>query len=110
MISAVALRARIEARELAPEDAIRQSLEAIAASDGELRAFVATNAEGALASAAKGAGPLNGIAIGVKDIIDTADMTTEITAGDTGVLVRIKAGPSSGVLVVNAIEICMQAQ
>ena len=52
MISAVALRARIEARELAPEDAIRQSLEAIAASDGELRAFDATTAEGALASAA----------------------------------------------------------
>jgi Asp-tRNA(Asn)/Glu-tRNA(Gln) amidotransferase A subunit family amidase len=78
MISAVALRARIEARELAPEDAIRQSLEAIAASDGELRAFVATNAEGALASAANSAGSLAGIAIGVKDIIDTADMTTEM--------------------------------
>ena len=39
----------------------------------------------------------------------SADMTTEIAPGDANVLVRIKAGPSSGVLVVNRIEICMQA-
>jgi hypothetical protein len=36
-------------------------------------------------------------------------MTTEIDAGDAGVLLRIKAGPSSGSLVVNRIELCMQA-
>jgi hypothetical protein len=36
-------------------------------------------------------------------------MTTEISPGDPNVLVRIKAGPASGVLVVNRIEICMQA-
>lgn len=39
----------------------------------------------------------------------SADMTTELTAGDDGVLLRIKAGPSSGALVVNRIELCMQA-
>jgi hypothetical protein len=39
----------------------------------------------------------------------SADMTSEISAGDSGVLLRIKAGPSSGVLVVNRIEICMTA-
>jgi hypothetical protein len=39
----------------------------------------------------------------------SGDMTTEITPGDTGVLIRIKAGPSSGALVVNRIELCMQA-
>jgi hypothetical protein len=39
----------------------------------------------------------------------SADMTTEISPGDPNVLVRIKAGPSSGVLVVNRIEICMTA-
>jgi len=39
----------------------------------------------------------------------SADMTTEISPGDPNVLVRIKAGLSSGVLVVNRIEICMQA-
>lgn len=38
-----------------------------------------------------------------------ADMTTEISPGDDGVLIRIKAGPSSGSLVVNRIELCMQA-
>jgi hypothetical protein len=37
------------------------------------------------------------------------DMTTEISPGDNGVLLRIKAGPSSGVLVVHRIELCMQA-
>ena len=40
----------------------------------------------------------------------SADFTTEIRAGDNGVLVRVKAGGLSGVLVVNRIEICMQAQ
>ena len=39
----------------------------------------------------------------------SADMTTEISAGNTGVLIRIKAGPSSGRLVVHRIEICMTA-
>jgi hypothetical protein len=39
----------------------------------------------------------------------SADMTTEIDPGDDGILIRIEAGPSSGVLVVNRIEICMQA-
>jgi hypothetical protein len=37
------------------------------------------------------------------------DMTTEISPGDTGVLIRIKAGPNSGALVVNRIELCMTA-
>jgi hypothetical protein len=38
-----------------------------------------------------------------------ADMTTAIAAGDANTLIRIKAGPSSNVLVVNRIELCMQA-
>lgn len=38
-----------------------------------------------------------------------ADMTTEISPGDDGVRVRIKAGPSSGSLIVNRIELCLQA-
>ena len=37
------------------------------------------------------------------------DMTTEISPNDNGVLIRIKAGPNSGSLVVNRIELCMQA-
>lgn len=39
----------------------------------------------------------------------SADMTTEISPGDDGVLIRIKAGPNSGSLVVNRIELCLQA-
>ncbi len=39
----------------------------------------------------------------------TADMTPAIPAGIDGIKIRIKAGPSSGSLVVNRIEICLQA-
>lgn len=39
----------------------------------------------------------------------SADATGMMSPGNGGVLLRIKAGPSSGVLVVNRIEICMQA-
>jgi len=40
----------------------------------------------------------------------TADMTTELSPGDNGVLLRIKSGPSSDALVVNRIELCLDAQ
>ncbi len=36
-------------------------------------------------------------------------MTTEITPGDSGVLIRIKAGSGSDALVVNRIELCVSA-
>lgn len=39
----------------------------------------------------------------------SADMTTELAPNDATTLIRIKAGPSSGVLVVNRIELCLQA-
>jgi Asp-tRNA(Asn)/Glu-tRNA(Gln) amidotransferase A subunit family amidase len=78
MISVVALRARLSQGELTPQAAIRQSLEAIERSDQDIRAFVATQPAGALRSAELGSGPLSGIAIGVKDIIDTADMPTSM--------------------------------
>jgi hypothetical protein len=37
------------------------------------------------------------------------DLGDTVAAGDANVLVRIKAGPSSGALVVNRIEICLAA-
>ncbi|MBV8963234.1 MAG: amidase, partial [Hyphomicrobiales bacterium] len=78
MISAVALRARLDRGELTEEAAIRLNLETIEDLDGEIRAFVALNpGEGRPAGAGR-PGPLSGIAIGVKDIIDTADMPTEM--------------------------------
>jgi hypothetical protein len=40
----------------------------------------------------------------------SGDLSTAIDVGDSNVLIRIKAGPSSGALAVNAIEICLQAQ
>ncbi len=39
----------------------------------------------------------------------SADMTTEIMPGDSGVLIRVKAGPGSDALVVNRIELCLSA-
>lgn len=40
----------------------------------------------------------------------SADMTAEIGPGESNVLIRIKAGPSSDAIVVNRIELCMFAQ
>ena len=39
----------------------------------------------------------------------SADMTAEISPNDDGVLIRVKAGPNSGSLVVNRVELCMEA-
>lgn len=39
----------------------------------------------------------------------SADMTTELAPNDATTLIRIKAGPSSGVLVVHRLELCIQA-
>lgn len=39
----------------------------------------------------------------------SADATSAFTAGDAGALLRIKAGPSSDALVVNRIELCIDA-
>ena len=39
----------------------------------------------------------------------SADMTTELAPNDSNTLIRIKAGPSSDVLVVNRIELCLVA-
>jgi hypothetical protein len=39
----------------------------------------------------------------------SADMSSEIEAGDDGVLIRIKAGPNSNSLAVRRIEICVDA-
>lgn len=56
-----------------------------------------------------GAAPTNLVSNSAPYAWYSADMTTEISPGDNGVLIRIKAGPSSGSLAVNRIEICMQA-
>ena len=74
MISLADLQRRIDAGTLSPQAAIAQSLEAIAAKDKTIGAFVRHDT----AARAAGQGPLRGIAVGIKDIIDTADFPTEM--------------------------------
>ncbi|SHH45035.1 amidase [Bradyrhizobium erythrophlei] len=74
MISLADLQRRIASGELSADAAIAQSGEAIEAQDKTIGAFVcrADNVRAA------DAGPLRGIAVGIKDIIDTADFPTEM--------------------------------
>jgi Asp-tRNA(Asn)/Glu-tRNA(Gln) amidotransferase A subunit family amidase len=74
MMSVAELQRRIDSGELSPDAAISQSLEAIGAHDKRIGAFVC-HAENARAASA---GPLRGIAVGIKDIIDTSDFPTEM--------------------------------
>jgi Asp-tRNA(Asn)/Glu-tRNA(Gln) amidotransferase A subunit family amidase len=74
MISLADLQRRIDTGDLAPDAAIAQSLEAIAAHEKAVGAFVCR----ADKSRAAGSGPLRGIAVGIKDIIDTAEFPTEM--------------------------------
>ncbi|NNM71055.1 amidase [Enterovirga aerilata] len=74
MLSLVDLLARIGSGALTPESAFRLTLEAIAMREGEIGAFAHLDRD----ARPSGRGPLNGIAVGVKDIIDTAGMPTEM--------------------------------
>jgi Asp-tRNA(Asn)/Glu-tRNA(Gln) amidotransferase A subunit family amidase len=73
MLSLLDLLRRIESGDLTPETAVRVSRDAIRAREDEVRAFVCLDPAGA-----PGDGPLRGIAVGVKDIIDTAELPTEM--------------------------------
>src|SRR5712671_3008007 len=74
MMSLAELQRRIDAGDLSADAAIAQSLEAIGAHDKTIGAFVCRNE----AVRAASAGPLRGIAVGIKDIIDTAGFPTEM--------------------------------
>ena len=74
MISLAELQRRIEQGELSADAAIAQSLDAIGAHEKTIGAFVCRDQH---ARAAK-AGSLRGIAVGIKDIIDTSDFPTEM--------------------------------
>ena len=74
MISLAELQRRIDANELSADAAIAQSVEATNAEDKSIGAFVC-RAENPRAAST---GPLRGIAVGIKDIIDTADFPTEM--------------------------------
>ncbi|MFL6835959.1 MAG: amidase, partial [Bradyrhizobium sp.] len=72
MISLADLQRRIEAGDIAADAAIAQSLEAIEAREKDVHAFVRHDTS----AKAQATGPLRGIAVGIKDIIDTADFPT----------------------------------
>ena len=74
MISLAELQRRIDHGNLSAASAMTQSLEAIGAHEKTIGAFVC-HAENAGAAST---GPLRGIAVGIKDIIDTADFPTEM--------------------------------
>lgn len=74
-VSGLALARDIEAGRITPAAAIEAAIAAIEAHDERLAAFVATDFPGARAASGT-QGPLRGLAIGVKDIFDTADMPT----------------------------------
>lgn len=79
--SAVELIRLLTRRELRAEDLMRDCLERIAEREPELRAFAHLDPDAALARArlldtGPVAGLLHGLPVGVKDILDTADMPT----------------------------------
>src|ERR1700738_1101893 len=74
MISLAELQRRIECGELSAAAAIAQSNEAIGAHDKTIGAFVCRDENARAAST----GPLRGIAVGIKDIIDTSDFPTQM--------------------------------
>jgi Asp-tRNA(Asn)/Glu-tRNA(Gln) amidotransferase A subunit family amidase len=74
MISLADQKRRIEQGALSPEAALAESLSAIDAQEKTIGAFVRR----ANHPRAQDKGPLRGIAVGIKDIVDTADMPTEM--------------------------------
>jgi Asp-tRNA(Asn)/Glu-tRNA(Gln) amidotransferase A subunit family amidase len=74
MISLAELQRRIESGALSADAAIARSQEAIAAHEKAIGAFVCRDERPRAAKI----GPLRGIAVGIKDIIDTADFPTEM--------------------------------
>lgn len=74
MISLADVKRRIDTGALSPEAALAQSLAAIDAQEKAIKPFVCRAGQPRAASA----GPLRGIAVGIKDIIDTSDLPTEM--------------------------------
>jgi Asp-tRNA(Asn)/Glu-tRNA(Gln) amidotransferase A subunit family amidase len=74
MLSLAELQRRITAGELSADAAIAQSIEAIDAREKTVGAFVCRPED----ARAQTAGLLRGIAVGIKDIIDTAELPTQM--------------------------------
>src|SRR5207344_2935511 len=74
MISLAELLRRIDCCELSPDAAVARSCEAIDAQDKTIGAFVCRSES----PRAGRTGPLRGVAVGIKDIIDTSELPTEM--------------------------------
>src|SRR5436309_8108254 len=74
MISLIDLQRCIDCGDFSPDAALAQSLDAIDVHEKTIGAFVCRSENPRAASK----GPLRGIAVGIKDIIDTADLPTEM--------------------------------
>src|SRR3954463_9952923 len=74
MLSLAELQRRIDGGDLSADAALARALEAMDAQDTTLGAFVCRTKN----ARAQQAGPLRGIAVGIKDIIDTAELPTEM--------------------------------
>lgn len=103
------LRQDLAARRVSPVDLVQHQLDRIARLDPEVNAFVTLDSAGALAAAEKATqeiadgderGPLHGIPVAIKDIIDVAAMPTTChsrllrdnrAAGDAAVVARLRA-------------------
>ncbi|MFO1149414.1 MAG: amidase [Alsobacter sp.] len=75
MLSVLDLRRRIAGGETDPAGLIAEARARIAAREPEIRAFASLAGE---VEAGPSSAPLGGIAVGVKDIVDTADLPTEM--------------------------------
>ena len=105
-----ALAARIRHGELSPREAVQASLDAIDAAAG-LNAFISVRGEEALAEAETAPeGPLHGVPIGVKDVIDVAGARTtagsailreNVAARDADTVARLRA---AGAVVVGKLN------
>jgi Asp-tRNA(Asn)/Glu-tRNA(Gln) amidotransferase A subunit family amidase len=100
MISLADLQRRIDAGDFSADAAIAQSRDAIAAHEKSVGAFVCHDPN----VRAQGAGPLRGIAVGIKDIMDTQDFPTEMgspiyrgfrSRGDAAVVMLLKQAGAS---------------
>jgi Asp-tRNA(Asn)/Glu-tRNA(Gln) amidotransferase A subunit family amidase len=71
MLSVRKIAQAVSQRQVTAQDAVNASVEAIASHEPDVQAFAAL-----VEKPVAGTGPLAGIAVGVKDIIDTADLPT----------------------------------
>jgi amidase len=81
-LSASSIVAKISSREITAEAVTRACLERIAARESEVQAWAHLEPAMAVAQAQRRdrigrSGPLNGVPVGIKDIMDTADLPTE---------------------------------